>query len=37
MNTTPGPHSDADTFDVLDDALAELATRRGSGSATNWP
>ena len=29
MNTTPGPHSDADTFDVLDDALAELATRRG--------
>lgn len=28
MNAPPGPHSDDDTFDIIDNALLELATRR---------
>jgi hypothetical protein len=28
VNALPGPHSDDDTFDIIDDALLELATRR---------
>lgn len=27
--TTPGPHSGEDTFDLIDDAVAALAERRG--------
>lgn len=30
MNAIPGPHSDNDTFDIIDDALLELATRRAA-------
>jgi hypothetical protein len=28
--TSPGPHSDDDTYDLIDDALATLAQRRGA-------
>jgi hypothetical protein len=30
MTTGPGPHSGDDTFDLIDDALAALAARRGA-------
>jgi hypothetical protein len=30
MTPIPGPHSDDDTFDIIDDALLELATRRAA-------
>ena len=30
MTTSPGPHSGDDTFDLIDDALATLAERRGA-------
>lgn len=30
MTTGPGPRSDGDTFDLIDDALATLAERRGA-------
>ena len=30
MTTSPGPHSGDDTFDLIDDALAMLAERRGA-------
>lgn len=30
MTTSPGPHSGKDTFDLIDDALATLAERRGA-------
>jgi hypothetical protein len=35
----PGPRSGDDTYDLIDDALATLAERRGAwlGSATTWP
>jgi hypothetical protein len=28
--TSPGPHSGDDTYDLIDDALAQLAERRGA-------
>jgi len=30
MPASPGPHSDDDTYDLIDHALAELAERRGA-------
>jgi hypothetical protein len=30
MTAIPGPRSDNDTFDIIDDALLELATRRAA-------
>ncbi len=30
MNTDPGPRSGDDTYDLIDDALAALAERRGA-------
>ena len=30
MSTGSGPHSDDDTYDIIDDALGELAERRGA-------
>jgi hypothetical protein len=30
MTTNPGPRSDNDTYDIIDNALTELATRRGA-------
>jgi hypothetical protein len=30
VTTSPGPHSGDDTFDLIDDALATLAERRGA-------
>src|SRR6266536_1757710 len=30
VTTSPGPHSDDDTLDLIDDALATLAERRGA-------
>jgi hypothetical protein len=30
MTTSPGPHSGGDTLDLIDDALATLAERRGA-------
>jgi hypothetical protein len=30
MPTSPGPHSGDDTYDLIDDALATLAQRRGA-------
>lgn len=35
MVTRPGPHSDSDTFDLIDDALATLAERRGAWLGDN--
>jgi hypothetical protein len=34
MIDRPSPRTDADTFDVIDDALAALAQRKACGSAT---
>jgi len=30
VSTGSGPHSDDDTYDIIDDALGELAERRGA-------
>jgi len=30
VTTSPGPHSGDDTYDLIDDALATLAERRGA-------
>jgi hypothetical protein len=30
MTTSGGPHSDDDTYDIIDDALGDLAGRRGA-------